>query len=122
MAKEYDIAYVQGDTYGLGVTFEVGPPPSGPYTPVDLTNAYIALAVKSSATDVTPKILISTTTGDIIIDSDPTTGVFTIVIPSNATLNWTGLPNAIYDCVVEIGAYRQTVLYGSFKLFPTLGE
>jgi hypothetical protein len=64
MPGSYDFSVYQGDTKEFAVQLKSGPPPSGPYTPMDLTGCTVAAQVRDTPQAAQPAATITCTITD----------------------------------------------------------
>lgn len=85
---------------------------------MDLTGYSVRMKVKIEADDLDTLLSVSTATGEITIDPDPTTGRFSLVVPATTTDAITS--SGVYDIEIESSGGEVTkVLKGDFNLYKT---
>lgn len=60
----YDFTVYQGDTKKFSLVISAGPPPSGPYVPVDLTGCTLAAQIRDTPQAAQPAAVITCTVTD----------------------------------------------------------
>jgi hypothetical protein len=62
----YDFSVYQGDTKKFSLVISAGPPPSGPYTPVDLTGCTILSQIRATPGAAQPEATITCAITDAV--------------------------------------------------------
>ena len=85
--------------------------------PIDLTGAEMTMKARRHAQDVTAQLALSTDTGEIVIVSPPTNGMFTLMIAQQRSVQL-GLGSYDHSLIITQNGIKQLIWSGSLIVNP----